>query len=557
MPEENIEIVKKLCRRGIVSSICSKNDFDNVKSELDKYGIFEYFVFPHINWDDKGKQIKDIIEECRLRADNVLYIDDNFHNLQEALHLCKNLQTEGPQIIPQLLSNGYLKGKDDPECSRLKHFKTLEKKSAGQKSFSSNTDFLYHSNIKVQLCDDCSKHAERIEELINRTNQLNFTKKRINILELQNILQDKSYKNLYVQVQDNYGDYGIVGFVSVKNNILEHFLFSCRTIGMGIEQWVYSELGFPTLEKKGETIGDVNSQDRPAWINQATGSKQFAQKRMRASKKSVLIHGGCDLSQMEPYLSGIKVSTEFNYRRFHRDHSVFAFDYLNENLSRYKKDIIENVPFIDKICFETRMFENGYDYIVISVLMDYAQGVYSLKACPEIKIAYGNHNRQINVENTVGYSTDELKWFLDNFDFAGRTSESEFLEYLRMLRKNISQNAKIIFINGCEVLHENKDEEGFIDVHKKLNRVLDDFAACNENVYLLDVRKIVTKREHLTNNIRHYTRDVYFKMAEELIRIINEDEEGSSGSVVRNKIWIAGRNVRRMAIGIVRRREIF
>ncbi len=46
-----------------------------------------------------------------------------------------------------------------------------------------------------------------------------------------------------------YGEYGIVGFYAVKDNTLVHFLFSCRTLGMGIEQYTYEKIGCPKLSR--------------------------------------------------------------------------------------------------------------------------------------------------------------------------------------------------------------------------------------------------------------------------------------------------------------------
>ncbi len=47
------DVVIELARRGIMSSICSKNDFDQVRSILSERRIWDYFIFPSINWDPK------------------------------------------------------------------------------------------------------------------------------------------------------------------------------------------------------------------------------------------------------------------------------------------------------------------------------------------------------------------------------------------------------------------------------------------------------------------------------------------------------------------------
>ena len=59
----------------------------------------------------------------------------------------------------------------------------------------------------------------------------------------------------------------MVGFFAIKDGIAEHFLFSCRTIGMGIEQYVFQILGCPTIKIVGEVISELGSKEPFEWIN--------------------------------------------------------------------------------------------------------------------------------------------------------------------------------------------------------------------------------------------------------------------------------------------------
>lgn len=93
-----------------------------------------------------------------------------------------------------------------------------------------------------------------MHELIFRANQLNFTKVRSTKDELKALFEDKNAKCEYITAYDKYGEYGIVGFYAVKDNTLVHFLFSCRTLGMGIEQYTYEKIGCPKLD----IVGDVS-----------------------------------------------------------------------------------------------------------------------------------------------------------------------------------------------------------------------------------------------------------------------------------------------------------
>src|ERR1700742_2260416 len=84
----NVEMVRVLNSRGIVSSICSKNDHDHARQELERIGIWNDFVFPRIAFAAKGPAIASIVDDANLRPDNVLFIDDNHLNLEEARHCC-------------------------------------------------------------------------------------------------------------------------------------------------------------------------------------------------------------------------------------------------------------------------------------------------------------------------------------------------------------------------------------------------------------------------------------------------------------------------------------
>ena len=69
---------------GIINSICSKNEFEPTKKHLQELGVWDLFVFPSINWESKGPQLKDKLDKMALRPVNVLFLDDNPSNQGEA-----------------------------------------------------------------------------------------------------------------------------------------------------------------------------------------------------------------------------------------------------------------------------------------------------------------------------------------------------------------------------------------------------------------------------------------------------------------------------------------
>jgi predicted enzyme involved in methoxymalonyl-ACP biosynthesis len=70
----NAERVIELSKRGIINSICSKNDPEAAKAKLTELGVWDYFVFPAISFSPKGKAVADMIEGAALRPENVLLI---------------------------------------------------------------------------------------------------------------------------------------------------------------------------------------------------------------------------------------------------------------------------------------------------------------------------------------------------------------------------------------------------------------------------------------------------------------------------------------------------
>jgi predicted enzyme involved in methoxymalonyl-ACP biosynthesis len=103
---------------------------------------------------------------------------------------------------------------------------------------------LQDSNINVALVEnnDCLLFSKRISEMVNRANVLNFSRTRFTEEEIIEQISAQAGKTNYaVFAWDKYGYYGLVGYFSIERfNLtwqLNHFVFSCRTLTMGIENF--------------------------------------------------------------------------------------------------------------------------------------------------------------------------------------------------------------------------------------------------------------------------------------------------------------------------------
>ena len=248
---EIIDLVKKLDERGIINSICSKNIYKDAQKKLQEFGIWHYFVFPAIDFVPKGQTIKNIIDSLQLRPDSVLFIDDNIGNRNEVEYYCENIMAIDSNDA-QFLSAMEQLIEQTEGTSRLGQYKIIEEKHNAKQKCVDNIRFLENSEITMCVLRNPADmiFKERIFELANRTNQLNFTKSRFGTLEeLEEYIAGENSASIHhgaVFVYDKYGDYGLVGFYAFNENnkkpMLGHFFFSCRILNMGIEIALYSLL---------------------------------------------------------------------------------------------------------------------------------------------------------------------------------------------------------------------------------------------------------------------------------------------------------------------------
>lgn len=556
--EENKKLIVTLTDLGIVNSICSKNEWKQVQEKLQEEDLLKYFVFPSVNWEAKGNRVKQLISDMRLRSENVLFIDDNPSNREEVRYFCPDIMVAGPEEIQDLIAKSETSPKKDLEHKRLKQYRVLEKKFSEKIKFSSNEDFLMSSDIRVTISHDCMHQIDRIHDLVWRANQLNFTKIRVSKAELEQLLSDKEVEAGYVSVSDRFGDYGIVGFYAVKKDKLIHFLFSCRTLGMGIEQYVYHYLNRPQLDIVGEVVGDLSDTSIPAWINQTTERKKEEGMQIVNSKEHLaLIKGPCDMLQIFPYIKESNcIDTEFTFvnpkgviieSTSHTTHMVEALTLSEEQ----KERLIEEVPFADKAIFSDKFTDKHYKVVFISILQDANLGVYRRKGTGE-KIAFLEYSQPItDVQYHRGYLNGEywtadykfteefLQSFAQKYEYIGRNHPEETVENLRMIRKHLPKECMLVVMLGGELPYEKNTLPAYKDrhiVHKELNAHIKKLAEEIDGILCFDVNHYLVDQNSFYDHFNHYTRSIYYKMAEEMVDIMNRYTNGNIEQTSKFKI---------------------
>lgn len=544
--KDNIDLVKDLTDRGIVNAICSKNDYNPVIDKLTEIGVADFFVFNSIDWTPKGERVRNIIKEMGLRPANTLFIDDNIVNLNEASFYCGDLMIAEPVIINDLKEQVAKVPVSDQRHSRLKNYKILEQKRDSKASYSDNESFLYSTNTRVQIKKDCLAQIDRIHELVLRTNQLNFTKNRMSKDELRNLLLEQDIDYGYVHVSDRFGDYGIVGFYAIKNNTFIHFLFSCRTIGQGVEQYVYSILNYPELNVVGDVINEVTKEPAPKWINQQNYLEDNAIKikKNHLDNGKIVFKGARDLMILTSYIdTSFPIVEEFTYQGVKRHNEIEHHNHSTNYTSlpflpkEEQSILLEECIFNDEGIFKTSMYDDDVKLLFLSTLPDPNLGIYRKKGT-KLKLAFAEWtnnltdpecwplyiNKQVHTYNN-NFTEEWLRDFSNKYEYLGRITPEDYIENLKIVLERINPQAKICLLLGCELRYEGQSGKAYKDrelFHKSMNKAIRDFARGNNRIYLLDWTDYVKNQSDFLDNINHYQRHVYYDLSNSVRQIIQE-----------------------------------
>jgi FkbH-like protein len=234
-----IDVIKETDRRGILHSIASKNNPDEALKILRMCGIDEYFLHPQINWQPKSQSIGRIAELLNIGRDSLVFVDDQPFEREE-------VKTVHPQVaLIDAAEYAAIPGR--PECDvpiteeswqRRQMYRQQEQREAILQSHNGDyTDFLKKCDIRLNITALNDDNLERVYELAQRTNQMNFSGNRYPRAQLAELMGSTAHETYVIKCTDRFGTYGIVGFavVAINEPRLLDLMFSCRIQSKRVE----------------------------------------------------------------------------------------------------------------------------------------------------------------------------------------------------------------------------------------------------------------------------------------------------------------------------------
>ena len=129
---------------------------------------------------------------------------------------------------------------------RAEMYKQNAQRAQLEQSFGDYNDYLKSLEMHCEIGAFDEPHAERITQLINKTNQFNLTTRRYTAAEVEGIMADPAYITLYGRLVDKFGDNGLVTAMigHIQDNVLDMdlWIMSCRTFKRRLEHAMFDEL---------------------------------------------------------------------------------------------------------------------------------------------------------------------------------------------------------------------------------------------------------------------------------------------------------------------------
>lgn len=243
--------LKSLKRRGILLALVSKNEESVALEAIRKHPEMVLresdFVAHRINWQDKARNIAEIVQSLNLGLQSVVFIDDNpFERTRVREALPEVFVPEWPEdklAYPSALFS--LRCFDTPTISaedlaRTEMYTADREREALKAQVGSVDDWLRSLDLRVKAEPLSGANLARTSQLLNKTNQLNLRTRRLTESELDAWTKQPGHWLYAISVSDRVGSAGLTGVLSLQANgntaQVVDFVLSCRVMGRRIEE---------------------------------------------------------------------------------------------------------------------------------------------------------------------------------------------------------------------------------------------------------------------------------------------------------------------------------
>lgn len=250
--------LQELRKRGILLAVCSKNEKEAAMEPFlhhpEMVLRMEDIALFVANWEDKASNIRYIQQTLNIGMDSMVFLDDNPFERQAVRALIPEICVpELPQDPAQYLR--YLRSLDlfstvsysETDQIRTRQYQEESSRTQAQQQFASYEDYLESLGMLACAAPLDAFRIPRAAQLTQRSNQFNLRTVRYTEAEMEAVASNPEYLTLYFTLEDNFGDYGLIGVVILHKQdsetaFVDTWLMSCRVLRRGMEEFIADKI---------------------------------------------------------------------------------------------------------------------------------------------------------------------------------------------------------------------------------------------------------------------------------------------------------------------------
>lgn len=236
-----VDVIKALDKRGILMSISSKNNFDVAATKLKELGLWEFFLYPQINWDSKSSALEKIAKSLNIALDTFAFVDDQAFERDEVKFNHPQVMCIDTVEVDQILNFERMNPRFVTSTSAIRrnlYQSEIQRKKSEEEFEGASDEFLESLGLEFEIKPADEEDLQRAEELTVRTHQLNSTGYTYSYDELNEFRHSDQHSLLVSSLKDKYGTYGIIGLSLVEKQehhwVVKLLLMSCRVMSRGV-----------------------------------------------------------------------------------------------------------------------------------------------------------------------------------------------------------------------------------------------------------------------------------------------------------------------------------
>lgn len=259
LKEHHLELqrlLKELSERGILLTVVSRNEFEDVERLFQERDDFilkpDHISKWKVSWGRKADAIRDAAEDFRISTDSFLFIDDNLGEIIDVISILPDIKSIYSGYSPKETVNAlrnfpslWPKKISETDTLRSSDLKANLERENIAVTHKSTAGYIKELGVNLTFSFDSREDIGRLSEISAKTNQFNLNLTRLTEVDIFNYFDDPERSVIHFKMADRLSDSGSVGVLYARREDgilhIDELCISCRAMGRKLEDIMITE----------------------------------------------------------------------------------------------------------------------------------------------------------------------------------------------------------------------------------------------------------------------------------------------------------------------------